>query len=279
MDNVLTLLSNKYQPKGPERSARRLAFQKIVLDKFRWLLTTEVNPIVDGIWQIRAFCSIVKYIAGDIARFQGNPAENELLRAVCEETAQSDPYGAHMASYLGLLASPKQCLSPENHAVRKRLSDQWIYHQAVQPYLKECFLNPPAAPALADDEIELEQGGAATMSSSNQQQPQTSPRLPVNRAVATVCILQHLRHEHYAADTAVIVRVLVSKMDTLYSGPELEAGFRVLFAIMDEEPAALREHLGGFIRFAMARQVRDFQQARTHLKTGTRDHALGESLL
>jgi len=276
MDNVLTLLSNKYQPKGPERSTKRLAFQKTVLDKFRWLLTTEVNPIVDGIWQIRAFCSIVRYIAGDVARFQGNPAENELLRAVCEETPQSDLYGAHMASYLGLLASPKQCLSPENHAIRKRLSDQWIYHQAVQPYLKQCFLNPPAASALADDEKDLEQGGDE-MSSSTQQQQQTSPRLPVNRAVATVCILQHLRYEHYAADTPVIVRVLVSKMDTLYCGPELEAGFRVLFAIMEDEPTALKEHLGGFVRFAIGRQVQDFQQAYTHLKAGTRDHALDQS--
>ncbi|KAH7026486.1 Dos2-interacting transcription regulator of RNA-Pol-II-domain-containing protein [Microdochium trichocladiopsis] len=247
MDNTFALLSNKYQPKGQERSAERLRLQRAILRSYHDIIASEVDVYGDPWWQVRAFCSILHYLAGDTARFQGNPAENELLQVVCKEAIRNELYGHYLAPYFALLVSPKQCLAAENHAVRKRLSEQWIYHQAVQPYYPECF---PAREVVEKDP-RVEDIGIA-------------------RSVSILCILQHLQYEHYAADAVQVVRILVSKMPTL-THDGIAAALGVLLTILEKDPSVLKEHLGGLVKNATLLQARYFKEAQSLGRHGKRD--------
>lgn len=257
LDNILTILSNKHQPKGAERSSKRLEVQDSIIKSYEQIVLAEPATKGGSLWQVRAFCSILHYLAGDVARFQGNPAENKLLHHICEHATRDERYGDAFARCLGILVSPKESLSTENHAIRKRLSEQWIYHQAVQPYYSEC-LSPPAP--------QTSEGPAGD------ERP-VLPRASRARAAAVFAILQHLKYEHYAADTAQIVRIVVGRMAALGPGQEVDSCLAVLNAILDKEPAALKEHLGPLIRGITQVYRTSIELARSGARRGQNDRS------
>ncbi|KAG4220111.1 hypothetical protein PC116_g31410 [Phytophthora cactorum] len=95
---------------------------------------------------------------------------------VCKKAPSEPTIGRQLARSFEVLVSPKECLEKENHAIRKRLSGEWLYFKAVQPYLKDCFPNSGL------DET-----------------------VTVNRAVMVFAILKHLKYEQYSSDVEQIV--------------------------------------------------------------------------
>ncbi|RYP25158.1 hypothetical protein DL765_000039 [Monosporascus sp. GIB2] len=213
--------------------------------KSDWLaLQEEIKTALVAIWNsdrdsapeipdaVRVFRSILHFLSGDIARFQTDPKMNSVLRLVCDDAPSNPTMGRQLARNLGLLLSPKECLQRENHAVRKRLGEAWIYHQAVQPHLGKCFPDP-----------------ASDSSSSAQGQQEQEEQDTINRAVATFALLRHARYEHYADDVAQIIRVAIRSLGTLeFRGAEMESCLVVLVGVLEKDPEALKDHLAGLTR-------------------------------
>lgn len=260
LDTSWAILSNKFVVKGDERKAEWLSIQEEIVVAFERIWDSgdgnSSNSSKAGDKEhadtIRVFRSILHFLSGDVARFQGDPRMNALLRLVCERAPADPATGRQLAAHFGLLLSPKECLQRENHAARKRLAEAWVYHQAVQPYLGRCFPG--------------EGGGAEG------EQEATS------RAVAAFALLRHARYEHYADDAALVVRVAIRSLgnspgDLLRGGgAELESCLAVLLDVLDRDPEVLREHLASLI----GGMTRVYEEAKTALASvGRRAGALG----
>ncbi|KAI1094198.1 Dos2-interacting transcription regulator of RNA-Pol-II-domain-containing protein [Rostrohypoxylon terebratum] len=219
LDMSLTILSNKLRVENKEYSQVKVQIQQILIDTLTNILNEELRPEQDEFTNIRIFRRILHFLAGDVARFRSIPKEqNALLKMVCDRAPLAPRLGRQLASNFQVLASPKECLKKENHAIEKRLSGEWLYFQAVQPYLKECFPNSGL------DE-------AAT----------------VNRTVAIFAILKHLKYEQYASDIGQIVRICICSLSTLEAGIEMESCLSVLLQILEKDPNKLKEHLSDLI--------------------------------
>ncbi|KAI1107651.1 Dos2-interacting transcription regulator of RNA-Pol-II-domain-containing protein [Jackrogersella minutella] len=221
LDINFTILSNKLRVEDDDNSAEKLQIQQGLMETLMniWDRNNESVPKLDVHTGIFIFRSILHYLAGDVARFRSSPAaQNSLLKLVCNKAPLEPVVGRQLAKSFEVLVSPKECLEKENHAIRKRLSGEWLYFQAVQPYLKDCF------PTSGLDET-------AT----------------VNRAVSVFAVLKHLRYEQYASDIGQIVRIGIRSLSTFESGIEMESCLNVLLQILEKEPDALKEHLGGLI--------------------------------
>ncbi|KAF3061651.1 MMS19 nucleotide excision repair protein like protein [Daldinia childiae] len=163
--------------------------------------------------------SILHFLAGDVARFRSSPdTHNALLKMVCEKAPSEPTLGRSLARNFEVLVSPKECLEKENHAIRKRLSGEWLYFKVIQPYLKDCF------PSSGVDE-----------------------RVTVNRAIMVFAILKHLKYEQYSSDIEQIVRIGIRSLSTFDTGVEMECCLNVLLQVLEKEPDALKEHIAGLI--------------------------------
>ncbi|KAI0171984.1 Dos2-interacting transcription regulator of RNA-Pol-II-domain-containing protein [Hypoxylon sp. FL1284] len=219
LDISFMTLSNKLRVADKDNAQTKLQIQESLLNILTKVLNTSSEPTLDAPTSIRIFRSILHFLAGDVARFQPAPSDhNLLLKAVCDKAASEPSIGRQLATNLEVLVSPKECLEKENHAIRKRLSGEWLYYKAVQPYLKDCF------PHAAVDET-----------------------VAVNRAVAAFTILKHLRYEQYAGDAPQIVRVCIRSLATFETGVEMDSCLGVLLNILEKEPDALKEHLAGLV--------------------------------
>ncbi|KAI0009480.1 Dos2-interacting transcription regulator of RNA-Pol-II-domain-containing protein [Xylariaceae sp. FL0662B] len=239
LDMIFTILSNKILVEDRESSQRQLELQQgliYILTKF-WSGTPGTN--LDHPTALRIFRSILHFLAGDVARFRTGPGDpNEFLWVVCKYAPLDPTMGRELAKSFEVLVSPKECLDKENHAIRKRLSGEWLYFQAVQPYLKDCFPGP-----------DVDEGRA------------------VNRAVAVFAILKHLRYEQYASEIEQIVRIGIRSLSTFDVGAEMESCLSVLLHILDKDPEVLKEHLAGLISGMAAVYDKARQVAKTTVST------------
>ncbi|RYP41776.1 hypothetical protein DL767_000792 [Monosporascus sp. MG133] len=252
LDTTWAILSNKFVIKGDDRKSDWLALQEEIKTAFVMIWNSDKDSAPEIPDAVRVFRSILHFLSGDIARFQTDPKMNSLLRLVCDEAPSNPAMGRQLARNFGLLVSPKECLQRENHAVRKRLGEAWIYHQVVQPHLGECF------PGSAGD------GSSSVRGQQEQEQD------AVSRAVATFALLRHARYEHYADDVAQIVRIAIRSLGTLeFRGAEMESCLVVLVGILEKDPEALKDHLAGLTRGL----IKVYTEAKA-LAAGPRDEAL-----
>ncbi|KAI5862658.1 Dos2-interacting transcription regulator of RNA-Pol-II-domain-containing protein [Durotheca rogersii] len=227
LDIILTTLSNKLRTRDGEHGEKYLQLQYDLIDT---LTTTWDMPSVPGqdfSTTIRVFRSVLHFLAGDVARFQSSPSNrNPLLKMICDRAPSQPVIGRQLARSFEVLASPKECLDKENHAIRKPLSGEWLYFTAVRPYLKDCFPSP---------------GGGGDIDAA----------VATNRTAATFAILKHLTYEQYASDVGEVVRVAIRALSTSErdgdAAAETAACLGVLLRVLEHEPAALREHLAGLI--------------------------------
>ncbi|KAI0899402.1 Dos2-interacting transcription regulator of RNA-Pol-II-domain-containing protein [Annulohypoxylon nitens] len=220
LDMSLTILSNKLRVENKEYSQAKVQIQQTLIDTLTNIFNNkESRSEQDASTDIHIFRSILHFLAGDVARFRSIPKEqNTLLKMVCDKAPLVPGLGRQLAGNFQVLVSPKECLKKENHAIEKRLSGEWLYFQAVQPYLKECFPNSGL------DETAI-----------------------VNRAVAILTILKHLKYEQYASDVGQIVRICIRSLSTFEAGVEMESCLSVLLQILEKEPNELKEHLADLI--------------------------------
>lgn len=180
-------------------------------------LTNTLNHISG--FSVLVVRSILHFLAGDVARFRSNPdTHNALLKMVCEKAPSEPTLGRWLSRNFEVLVSPKECLEKENHAIRKRLSGEWLYFKVIQPYLKDCF------PSSGVDET-----------------------VTVNRAIMVFAILKHLKYEQYSSDIEQIVRIGIRSLSTFDAGVEMEYCLNVLLQVLEKEPDALKEHIAGLI--------------------------------
>ncbi|KAI0846886.1 Dos2-interacting transcription regulator of RNA-Pol-II-domain-containing protein [Daldinia vernicosa] len=213
LDIILTILSNKLRMEDETHSNEKLRIQQNLIDA----LTNTLND-VSG-FSVRVIRSILHFLAGDVARFRSNPdTHNALLKLVCERAPSDPTLGRRFAVNFEVLVSPKECLEKENHAIRKRLSGEWLYFKVIQPYLKDCF------PTSGVDE-----------------------RITVNRAIMVFAILKHLKYEQYSSDIEQIVRIGIRSLSTFDNSVEMESCVNVLLQVLEKEPDALKEHIAGLI--------------------------------
>ncbi|RYO79040.1 hypothetical protein DL766_009474 [Monosporascus sp. MC13-8B] len=252
LDTTWAILSNKFVIKGDDRKSDWLALQEEIKTALVTIWNSDRDSAPEIPDAVRVFRSILHFLSGDIARFQTDPKMNSVLRLVCDDAPSNPTMGRQLARNLGLLLSPKECLQRENHAVRKRLGEAWIYHQAVQPHLGKCFPGPP--------------GDSSSSDRGQQEQEQDA----INRAVATFTLLRHARYEHYADDVAQIIRVAIRSLGTLeFRGAEMESCLVVLVGILEKDPQALKDHLAGLTRG----MIKVYTEAKV-LGGGRRDEAL-----
>lgn len=220
---IFTILSNKILVKDKESSQKQLEVQQTMIHTFTELWDKSEGPHLDKYTALPIFRSILHFLAGDVARFQTRPEQNQLLTTICANAPSDPKMGRLLAQSFDVLVSPKECLDKENHAIRKRLSGEWLYFQAVRPYLQDCFPSPSP-----DGDIDETRA--------------------VNRAVAVFAILKHLRYEQYASDIGTIVRVAIRSLATLaVDDGEMDACLGVLLHVLERDADVLREHLAGLI--------------------------------
>ena len=268
LDSNWAILSNKFMIKGEDRRAEWLSIQEKIAAAFETIWgghydgnnggNTQHPGAAGAVDALRVFRSILHFLSGDVARFQGDPQMNGLLRLVCERAPADTAAGRRLAAELGLLLSPKECLLRENHAVRKRLAEAWVYHQAVRPYLSRCFPSDGGGGSDKD-------GGV-------------SEREATARAVAAFALLRHAKYEHYADDAALVVRVAIRSLGTISvipdggsSGAEMEACLVVLLDVLERDPDVLKDHLASLI----AGMTRVYGEAKTAVAGGRKIAALG----
>ncbi|KAI3331656.1 hypothetical protein HD806DRAFT_166327 [Xylariaceae sp. AK1471] len=233
MDTLSTVLSNKFDVKKDSTLMnKRLQTQQPIVTTMHGLLAQHPLPD-DTTWTFRTFRSIIHYLAGDVARLRQEPYHNTLLSFVVENAPTDIMMGRQFAQNLGLITTPRECLSDTNHAVRNKLSIAKLYHKIVRSYFDRCFPGPGV-----------------------------EEREAVNRAVAIFSILRHLEYKQYSYDVATIVRIGIRSLSTFKVGVETESLLAVLLHILEEEPDELREHLAGLIQgltavYGMARNVAD----------------------
>lgn len=261
LDTIWTILSNKFVVKGHDRKNEWLD----LLDDIAMSFTTtwsslQVRQASED--AIRILRSILHFLSGDIARFQGNePRMNGLLRLVCDKGMSSPAIGRQLAKNFEILLSPQECLRKENHAIRKKLADAWIYHQTVKPYLRRCI---PSARnrSLADIMKEVEAVDVRTASDEELKKVEKlmaesarravrhgggssliPPEEAIHRSVATFSMLKYAKFEHYADDVPQIVRIIILTLSTLTPGVEMAACLQVLLEILTKDPDAFQGHL------------------------------------
>ncbi|KAI1467482.1 Dos2-interacting transcription regulator of RNA-Pol-II-domain-containing protein [Daldinia caldariorum] len=238
LDIILTILSNKLRLEDENYSNAKLQIQQNLTD-----VLAKISSQDPG-FSVRVFRSILHFLAGDVARFRSTPdTHNSLLKLVCEKAPSEPTVGRQLARNFEVLVSPKECLEKENHAIIKRLSGEWLYFKAVQPYLKDCFPNSGVDETVA-----------------------------VNRAVMVFAILKHLQYEQYASDIEQIVRIGIRSLSTFNTGLEMESCLHVLLQVLEKGPNALKEHLAGLI----SGMVTVYETARKEPKTtGPKEDATG----
>ncbi|KAI0111584.1 Dos2-interacting transcription regulator of RNA-Pol-II-domain-containing protein [Daldinia grandis] len=241
LDITLTILSNKLRMEDETYSKEKLQIQQSLID----ILTNTWNQ--DSGSSVRVFRSILHFLAGDVARFRSSPdTHNALLKMVCEKAPSEPIIGRQLARNFEVLVSPKECLEKENHAIRKRLSGEWLYFKVIQPYLKDCF------PSSGVSEI-----------------------VTVNRAVMVFAVLKHLKYEQYSSDIGQIVRVGIRSLSTFDAGVEMGSCLSVLLQVLEKEPDALKEHIAGLISGMIA--VYETARKGTKSTGSTEDHVAVKS--
>lgn len=219
LDTSLAILSNKLRLEDENNSKAKLQIQQNMMDTLTSIWSEDPGFQMDLSTGVRIFRSILHFLAGDVARFRSTPSTNNaLLEMVCDKVPRVPGLGRHLAKCFDILVSPKECLEKDNHAIRKRLSSEWLYYRVVRPYLKDCFPGPDVDEALA-----------------------------INRGIATFAVLKHLQFQHYASDIGQIVRIGIRSLSTLDTSVEMESCLHVLLQVLEKEPAALKEHLAALI--------------------------------
>lgn len=227
LDTIWTILSNKFVIKGDERKSQWLALQDKIIESFMTIWSRDESETKPSD-AIRVFRSILHFISGDVARFQGDPTMNSLLRLVCEKGPVGPAMGRQLAKNFEILLSPQECLCKENHAIRKRLAGAWIYHNVVQPDLKKCIpTSSPVFPFFPPDLNEMVQ----------------ERREAVNRAIAIFSMLKYAKYDYYADDVEKIVRIAIRSLGSLEHGVEMASCLTVLLQILEKDPDALKGHL------------------------------------
>ncbi|KAI5919499.1 Dos2-interacting transcription regulator of RNA-Pol-II-domain-containing protein [Camillea tinctor] len=234
LDTILVILSNRLDTKDRIITDKKFEMELSIMAAFRMHQNRSDTSSTHAPILIRAYCSILHYLAGDISRFIPQEEYNALLNSVFSLGPGDIMVGRQLAQSLGLLVSPKECLDTENHAIRKKLSGEWLFYQMVSPRIADCFPDDPNS--MVDE------------------------RRAVNRAVATFAILQHLKYDHYAGDLERIVRVAIRSLSTFKIGVEMESCLIVLLQTLEGEPEKLKEHLPSLISglisvYDMARRV------------------------
>ncbi|KAK7757757.1 hypothetical protein SLS62_000135 [Diatrype stigma] len=264
LDTIWTILSNKFVIKGDERKTEWLALLDDIAMSFItiWSGIEGRNPPTDV---IRVLRSVLHFLSGDVARFQGNdPRMNGLLRLVCDKGLIGTAPGRQLAKSFEILLSPQECLRKENHAIRKRLADAWIYHQAVKPYLRRCLpsIRNLSTMEIFNETLEYTNRNLTTTSGREYERlerlmAETARRavrhgrgssdIPsdeaVHRSVATFSMLKYARFEHYADDVPQIVRIIIFSLRALEPGVEVSACLQVLLEILTKDPEAFQGHL------------------------------------
>ncbi|KAI0841042.1 Dos2-interacting transcription regulator of RNA-Pol-II-domain-containing protein [Hypoxylon sp. FL0890] len=223
LDTTFTILSNKLRVEDNGISKELQQIQQNMINTLDALWeedgeTGQVGPIARKI-----FCSVLHFLAGDVARFRSGPEDlNTLFEMVCYKAPKAPTMGCDLSRQFGILVSPKECLEKENHAILKRLSGGWVYARGVQPYLKDCF---PKLPFVHTDVV-------------------------TSRAIAVFAILQYLKYEQYACDVDQIVRIgnmFLRWLSVYPTGSEMESCISVLLKILEKSPETIQEHLAGLI--------------------------------
>ncbi|KAI2624749.1 Dos2-interacting transcription regulator of RNA-Pol-II-domain-containing protein [Xylaria nigripes] len=242
MDALLCVLANKFDVrKSPYLVRHRMRMQQLFVAKLDELL--RLNQVRgDATEKLQIFRSMLHYLAGDVARLYTARGEHPLLTEVMENGPIDQMMGRQLAQNLGLIVMPRDCLSVANHAIRKKLSLGWLYHEAVLPYLDRCFLGPVV-----------------------------EEREATNRAVGVFSILKYLDCSHYPSDIPKIVRIGIRSLSTFKVGIETESLLIFFLHILEKQPDKLREHLATLIQgltaiYEMARNVADAAEFRHMIK-------------
>ena len=129
--------------------------------------------------------------------------------------------GLYAAREFGTLVVRKAELTPENHAVSKRLWKQWTYTQLVKPMLEKAF---PFDRTLPEGH---------------------------NYAVAVMSILKHLPFEIYEDDGDSVVRIAIPALTSLGVGPDVEASLKILLQVLENKPEVLKQRINAIVKSAL----------------------------
>lgn len=189
---------------------------------------TDSSP--DAPTRLAIFKSVLHFLAGDVARYRPATAHNWLLRIICDTAPSEVTIGRQLAQCFGILVSPKECLTKQNHNILKPFRGQWIYQETVRPYFEKCFPFPSSGP----DQVGQDD------------------RCATNRSVAVFAILKHLKYNDYSSDADQIVRVVIRSLATFGVSDDINAVMTVLCEVLEHEPERLKEHLTALITNTMA---------------------------
>ena len=207
--------------------------------------STVLNGLADGYTQVSRgtavdspditvrlaiFKSVLHFLAGDVARYRPIYAHNWLLRTICDTAPSEITIGRQLAQCFGILVSPKDCLTKQNHARLKPFRGQWIYQETVRPYFDRCF---PSTSLGAD-------------------QSGQDDRCATNRSVAIFAVLRHLKYNDYSSDADQIVRMVIRSLATFGVSDDIIAVMTVLCQLLEHDPERLKEHLTALITNTMA---------------------------
>ncbi|KAK8125103.1 uncharacterized protein PG998_000862 [Apiospora kogelbergensis] len=229
LDAALAILSNKLSDKQIPAEEWSIALNGLG-DGYTQVSRRAVTDSPDVPTRLAIFKSVLHFLAGDVARYRPTVAHNWLLRTICDTAPSEVTIGRQLAQCFGILVSPKDCLTKQNHALLKPFRGQWIYQETVRPYFDKCFPSPSPSP---------EQSGQ-------------DDRCATNRSVAVFAILRHLKYNDYSSDADQIVRVVIRSLAKFGVSDDINAVMTVLCQLLEHEPERLKEHLTALVANTMA---------------------------
>ncbi|KAI1862302.1 uncharacterized protein JN550_010309 [Neoarthrinium moseri] len=227
LDTMLAILANRLPPK--ESMADYMDTARICADGFTLVARRGISQSPEVSTSLEIFRSILHFVGGDIVNYKSGPANELVLRLICDTAPTELTMGRQLAQCFDIIVSPKECLTKENHAVIKRLHGQWIYQQAVLPYLNKCF--PRAAT------------GA---------EPAIDDRCATNRSVAVFALLKHLDYAAWRNESEQVARVVVRSLTKFGISKDINTVLQVLLTILSNDAELLKQHLTPLVTHTLA---------------------------
>ncbi|KAK8138619.1 MMS19 nucleotide excision repair [Apiospora sp. TS-2023a] len=229
LDAALAILSNKSADKHISAEEWSAVLNGLA-DGYTQVSRGVATDSLDVPTRLAVFKSILHFLAGDVARYRPTSTHNWLLRIICDTAPSEITIGRQLAQCFGILVSPKECLTKQNHARLKPFRGQWIYQETVRPYFARCF---PSQSLGAD-------------------QSGQDDRCATNQSVAIFAVLRHLKYNDYSSDADQIVRVVIRSLATFGVSDDINAVMTVLCQLLEHDPDRLKEHLTALVTNTMA---------------------------
>ncbi|KAJ2906082.1 hypothetical protein MKZ38_003119 [Zalerion maritima] len=208
-NSIVCILANKYNRKAEDWPALVAVFT----DKVSSIITNTDSSNLGS--QLRLLQTCVAFAAGALLNYDKQVSQ---LVGKLVEIPSHPTIGLYAAREFSHILSPREALTPANHAASKLLGKQWAYTQLAKPMFEK------AAPFSK----EVPEGH--------------------NYAVATMDILKHLPFALYEDDGDSVVRIALPALSTLGVGPDVEAALNILLQFVEHKPDVLKQRLNAVIK-------------------------------